>query len=125
MSGSDLLLQRCVTASERGNVCCPQPFKYLQYFASWVGGKLLWLLLQSNLLHMYDSNFAWAAERSFSDYTGEWNQRIYRITSQWYNVMDPLRRTISFTPRSLHTSWNGDKSRHFNRETLSNNADTR
>ncbi|XP_043216058.1 voltage-dependent calcium channel subunit alpha-2/delta-3-like isoform X3 [Amphibalanus amphitrite] len=45
------------------------PLKYLQYLVSWVGSKLLWLLVQSSLLHLYDINLAWAAERSFGDYT--------------------------------------------------------
>ena len=42
----------------------------MQYFATWVGGKLLWLLIQSSLLHLYDANLAWAAEKTYSDYIG-------------------------------------------------------
>ncbi|XP_037091167.1 voltage-dependent calcium channel subunit alpha-2/delta-3-like [Pollicipes pollicipes] len=43
------------------------PLRYLQWFASWLGGKMLWLLVQSNLLHLLDINLAWAAETVVND----------------------------------------------------------
>ena len=42
----------------------------MRYLASWAGGKLLWLLVQSSLLHLYDVNLAWAAEKAVNDFTG-------------------------------------------------------